>query len=253
MLLAKIKQAQRENHGNLGVTRMHRELQVNYHTQVSRRRVQRIMRENGIKARRCSQFKPQTTKADPKETAFPNLLEQNFMVERPNQVWLADITYVRVGAKWAYLAVVLDLYNRKPVGWAFGTRPSAELACTALQRALTRCKPAAGLIHHSDRGSQYTSKSYRKLLEQHGNRGSMSRKGNPYDNAPMESFFKTLKVEWVYWHTYRTMEEARRSLFYYIDVYYCCRRLHSSLDYRTPKNRDIQRMTEHARRLRCPA
>lgn len=252
-MLCKIKQAQRENHGNLGVTRMHRELQENFQTQVSRRRVQRIMHENGIKARRCSRFKPQTTKADPNERAFANLLEQTFSVERPNQVWLADMTYVRVNGKWAYLAAVIDLMDRRPVGWALGTHPTAELACTALRQAITHHKPGKGLIHHSDRGSQYTSKAYRELLELYGIRGSMSRKGNPYDNAPMESFFKTLKVEWIYWNIYRTMEQARRSLFYYIDVYYCCRRLHSSLGFKAPRNYGIQRLTELTLHLHCPA
>jgi transposase InsO family protein len=236
VLLATIHQAERDNHGNLGVRRMHMALRDEYGTEASKRRVQRVMHTNGIKARRSLKFKPQTTKADPNETAYPNLLEQNFSVERRNRIWLADITYIRVGGKWAYLAMVLDLYDRKPAGWALGWNPSADLACMALRRALRRRKPARGMLLHSDRGCQYTSHPYRKLLEQHGIIGSMSRKGNPFDNAPMESFFKTLKVEWVNWHSYRDMDDALGSLFYYIDVYYTCRRIHSALGFKSPIN-----------------
>lgn len=235
-LLASIRQAERENHGNLGVRHVYHVLRDDYKIMTSKRRVQRIMHNAGIKAKRSLKYKPQTTHATPNETAFPNLLNQQFQTERSNQIWLADITYIRVGGKWAYLAVVYDLYSRMPVGWALGRSPSSELACTALRYALKRRKPSRGLIHHSDRGSQYTSKDYRKLLEKYGVVGSMSRKGNPYDNAPMESFFKTLKVEWVNYHPFNTIDEAWHSLFYYIDVYYSCKRLHSALGYQTPKN-----------------
>jgi len=236
VLLARIKQVERDNHGNYGVTRVHEALNEEPGKKESRRRVQRVMHENGIKAQRSSKFKPQTTKSDPNEAANPNLLEQNFNVDGRNKVWLADMTYIRVGGKWAYLAVVLDLFDRKPIGWALGSSPTGELACMALRRATERRRPTKGLIHHSDRGCQYTSHSYRKLLEKNRIRGSMSRKGNPYDNAPMESFFKTLKVEWVYRQNYRDMKEALSSLFYFIDVYYCCKRIHSALGYKSPKN-----------------
>jgi putative transposase len=236
VLLARIKQVERENHGNYGVTRVHEALNGETGEKVSRRHVQKVMHENGIKARRDSKYKPQTTKTDPNEAAYPNLLEQNFSVDGRNKVWLADMTYIREGGKWAYLAVVLDLFDRIPVGWALGSSPTAELACMALRRALMRRKPTAGLMHHSDRGCQYTSKAYRKLLEQYKMIGSMSRKGNPYDNAPMESFFKTLKVEWVNRQNYRDMKEALRSLVYFIDVYYSYKRIHSALGYKSPIN-----------------
>lgn len=242
VLLAKIRQAERDNHNNLRVERMYRELRESYDTVVSRRRVQRVMRENGIKARRSLKYKPQTTKADPDTRAYDNLLTQDFTVQRRGQVWLSDITYIRVAGKWAYLAVVLDLYDRMPIGWALGTKPTAALAAMALQRAIKRRKPRTGLIHHSDRGCQYTSYEYRQLLKKYKITGSMSRVGNPYDNAPMESFFKTLKVEWVNWNTYSSMEEANTSLFYFIDVYYSCRRIHSSLVFKSPRNCDIQRL-----------
>jgi putative transposase len=236
VILAMIRQIERDHAGNLGVNRVYYVLTVEYGLKVSKRQVQRIMHDNGIKARRCSNFKPQTTMADPNEDEYPNLLDQHFTVDRESEVWLADITYIRTGSKWGYLAVVMDLCDRNPIGWALGRSPTAELACMALRRALQRRKPKAGLIHHSDRGCQYTSHAYRKLLEQYKIKGSMSRKGNPYDNAPMESFFKTLKVEWVYWHSYKDMNEALSSLFYYIDVYYCCKRIHSTLGYMSPKN-----------------
>lgn len=236
VLLAQIRQIERDNHGLYGVRRVHRALNDEYIAKAGKSRVQRIMSQYGIKAKTHTKFKPQTTKADPKETAFENLLGQNFGVLESNQIWLSDITYLRVGGKWSYLAVVLDLYDRKPVGWSLGSRPTAELACMAMHRALMRRKPPKGLIHHSDRGSQYTSHDYRELLEKHKVQGSMSRKGNPYDNAPMESFFKTLKTEWTNWFSYRSMDEALSSLFYYIDVYYCCKRLHSALGYIPPKN-----------------
>jgi putative transposase len=235
-LLARIKQVERENHGNYGVTRVHEALNEEAGEKVSRRRVQKVMHDNGIKAKRSSKYKPQATKADPNEVAYPNLLEQDFNVDRRNKVWLADMTYIREGGKWAYLAVVLDLFDRIPVGWALGSSPTAELACMALRRALERRKPAKGLIHHSDRGCQYTSQAYRNLLEKHKICGSMSRKGNPYDNAPMESFFKTLKVEWVNRQNYCDMKEALSSLVYFIDVYYSCKRIHSALGYKSPRN-----------------
>jgi transposase InsO family protein len=234
VVLAGIRQVERENHGNYGVRRVHQALRQEKGLKASRKRVQRLMHDNGIKARRSCKYKPQTTKADPREAAYPNLLGQNFMVTRANTVWLSDITYIRIGGDWAYLAVVMDLYDRKPVGWALGSSPDAGLACQALRRALLRRKPGKDLIHHSDRGCQYTSAAYRQLLSENRIHGSMSRKGNPYDNAPMESFFKTLKVEWIHWHRYLTIKEALASLTYYLDVYYSVKRLHSALGYKTP-------------------
>ena len=169
------------------------------------------MHESGVKAQIKSKYKPQTTKADPEAKAYDNLLGQNFAVQKSNAVWLADLTYIRVGGKWCYLAAVLDLARRKLVGWSIGTRPTARLACQALKMAIHRENPKHGLIHHSDRGSQYTSKEYRELLETNQIVGSMSRKGNPYDNAPMESFFRLLKVEHVYKRSFATLTQAAAS------------------------------------------
>lgn len=242
VLLEKIKQVERENHGIYGVSKVHQELiGVNFKVKVSRRRVQKIMHDNRVKSMVNLKYKPQSTKVDPGETAFPNLLHQNFTTERRNQVWLADITYVRVGSKWGYLAAVLDLNERKVVGWAIGSNPTAELACKALHSALLRRRPPKGLIHHSDRGCQYTSHAYRKLLNHYEIVGSMSRKGNPYDNAPMESFFKHLKCEWINRQYYSTMQQATLSLSYFIDVYYNCKRLHAALGYKSPNDFANQR------------
>ena len=141
--------------------------------------VQRIMHTNGIKAGIKSKYKPQTTKVDPNDQAFPNLLNQQFNIEKSNKVWLSDITYIRVNGKWIYLAAVMDLGRRKIVGWALGTSPNASLTCRALKQALLKEQPNSGLIHHSDRGSQYTSKVYRLLLDKNGIVGSMSRESIP--------------------------------------------------------------------------
>jgi len=198
------------------------------------------MHESGIKAQIKSKYKPQTTKADPNVQSYDNLLDQNFEVQDTNTVWLADLTYIRVGGKWCYLAGVLDLGRRKLVGWSIGTRPTAKLACQALQMALQREKPQAGLIHHSDRGSQYTSTEYKKLLEANKMAGSMSRKGNPYDNAPMESFFRLLKVEHVYKRSFAAIAQAAVSLKKWFD-YYNSRRRHSALGGISPLLYEIRR------------
>jgi transposase InsO family protein len=202
----------------------------------SEERVKKLMRQYGLKARGVLKYKPQTTKADASERTYPNLLEQNFTADAKGRVWVADITYIRVGFKWTYLAVVLDLYNREPVGWAYGMHPDATLATKALEMAIVHEKPEPGLTHHSDRGCQYTSHAYRSLLKKHNIQGSMSRKGNPYDNAVMESFFRSLKTEWTNHINYKTMQEAYKSLYAYIEVFYKYQRLHAALGYLTPKS-----------------
>jgi len=178
---------------------------------------------------------------------YDNILNQNFSTQEFNTVWLADITYVRVGGKWCYLAGVLDLARRKLVGWSMGTRPTAKLACQALTMALASEKPKDGLMHHSDRGSQYTAKEYKDLIEKHKIVGSMSRKGNPYDNAPMESFFRLLKVEHVNKRSFATIEQAASSLQKWVD-YYNIRRRHSSLGGISPYCTKLEETTH----LLCP-
>jgi putative transposase len=198
------------------------------------------MHAHGIKAQIKSKYKPQTTKVHPDEKAFDNLMNQDFTTLSFNAVWLADITYIRVGGKWCYLAGVMDLARRKLIGWALGSRPTATLTCQALKMAIRREKPKVGLIHHSDRGSQYTSAEYKELLKEHEITGSMSRKGNPYDNAPMESFFRLLKVEHVYKRSFATKEQAALSLAKWIE-YYNTRRRHSALGGLSPLMYEIRR------------
>jgi len=240
--LAVIRQIERENGENYGVRRVHRALNDEHGIRCGYGKTARIMRENGIKAKIKSKYKPQTTKADVNEQAYPNLLNQRFDEKGKNKVWLADITYVRVNGAWNYLAAVMDLGRRKVVGWALGTNPTAELACEALKKAIHREKPPAGLIHHSDRGCQYTSKTYRKLLDDNKMIGSMSRVGTPYDNAPMESFFQTLKTECLYKHKLDSLDHLDRLLRQWIDSYYNCYRLHSALGYKSPLSYDISRI-----------
>jgi transposase InsO family protein len=159
VMLAIIRQVERENDSNYGVQQIYRSLNGEFHIKCGCSQVQRIMHENGIKAEIKSKYKPQITKADPNNQVFPNLLNQQFSVTEFNKVWLADITYIRVNSKWNYLAAVMVLGRRKIVGWALGTSPNANLACKALKQALLEEQPGFGLIHHSDRGSQYTSKA----------------------------------------------------------------------------------------------
>lgn len=201
------------------------------------KRVARLLRETGWQAKRSRRYRV-TTQANPAHPAAPNRLAQIFVATRPNQVWLSDITYIRTGQGWLYLAAILDLYARRIVGWAMGTRLKADLTLKALQMALLTRRPKEGLIHHSDRGSQYTSKDYQALLSRHKALPSMSRAGNAYDNAPMESFFATLKTELVHHCRFETREQAQAALFDYMEIFYNRQRIHSALGYRTPADFD---------------
>jgi len=237
--LSLIRQIERDNNDNYGVRRVHRLLNSKYGIRCGYGKTARIMRENGIKAKIRSKYKPQTTKADMSEQAYPNLLNQQFNEKAKNKVWLSDITYVRVNGAWNYLAAVMDLGRRKIVGWALGINPTAELACKALRKAIRGETIAEGLIHHSDRGCQYTSKAYRKLLDKNKITGSMSRVGVPYDNAPIESFFHTLKTECLYKHNFSCIEKLDYLLRHWIDCYYNRQRLHSALGYQSPLSYEI--------------
>jgi putative transposase len=170
---------------------------------------------------------------------YPNLYQNQWPLA-PNEIWAADITYIRLPLGFCYLAAILDLYSRRVIGWALEKHLEARLAVSALQMALRKRKPVAGLIHHSDRGVQYACHEYTDLLKQHGFRISMSRKGNPYDNAALESFMKTLKKEEVYVNEYRTLEEARQSIGHFLDQIYNPKRLHSSLGYVPPEEYELQ-------------
>lgn len=197
-------------------------------------RVARLMQAHAIRAR-AKKRRVVTTQADPGQLVAPNRLDRQFEAAAPNQKWLTDITYIPTDQGWLYLAGVLDLYARKIVGWAIEPTLTTRLVTQALTMAIQTRQPGTGLLHHSDRGSQYTSTDYQTLLTDHRFQVSMSRAGNCYDNAPMESFFGTLKSEWVDQRHYRTFAEAKTDIFAYIEGFYNRRRRHSTLDYLSPE------------------
>ena len=207
--------------------------------QVNHKRVLRLMRQECLLCQLRRHFVPQTTQADPNGPVYPNLLPE-VLLSAPNQVWVADLTYIRLQGEFVYLAAILDAWSRRCVGWQLGQQMTAELTVAALTQALQQRCPPAGLIHHSDRGVQYTCREYLRLLEQAGARPSMSRKGNPYDNAKAESFFKTLKREEVWLKEYLSFEEAQADLAHFIEQVYNLKRLHSSLGYLPPVEFEAQ-------------
>ena len=233
-LLEHVQRLYAQHRGRYGSPRLYVALRAEGRG-VSRGRVERLMRQRGIRATASRRFRPVTTDSRHGLPVAPNLLEQRFVASAPNQVWLADITYVPTGEGWLYLAAVLDLATRKVVGWAMRNHLRSELTEAALLMAIQRQRPAPGLTHHSDRGGQYASGEYRKLLTGAGMKASMSRTGNCYDNAPMESFFHTLKVELVHQWRWATRDEARRDLFAYMEGSYNRQRIHSALGYLTPE------------------
>jgi putative transposase len=233
-LLADVRRLHAQHRGRYGSPRMHAALRAEGRG-VSRGRIERLMRRHGIRAAASRRFRPVTTDSHHGLPVAPNLIEQRFVASAPNQVWLADLTYVPTGEGWLYLAAVLDLATRKVVGWAMRDHLRTELAAAALLMASQRQRPGPGLIHHSDRGSQYAAGEYRQLLAKAGMKASMSRTGNCYDNAPMESFFHTLKVELVHQRRWATRDEARRDLFAYVEGYYNRQRIHSALGYLSPE------------------
>jgi len=201
---------------------------------VGRHQARSLMREAGVWVRYRRRYRV-TTESNHRKAVFPNRLERDFAPSAPNRVWAGDITYVWTGEGWLYLAVVIDLYSRKVVGWSLGRRLTSTLVCEALLMALWLRRPAKGqLIFHSDRGVQYASDAFRRLLKAHGIAGSMSRKGDCWDSAPVESFFGTLKLERIHWRSYQSREEARADIVEYITMFYNSRRLHSYLGYQSP-------------------
>jgi putative transposase len=232
VLLAQVRSAFALSHGTYGSPRMTRELQANG-LAVGRRRTARLMRENGLRARQKRRFR-RTTDSHHAWPIAPNLLDQDFSADGPDQKWGSDISYIWTREGWLYLAVVIDLFARRVVGWAVADRLHRELALTALRKALIMRRPAPGLIHHADRGSQYCSMDYQAELRKHGILISMSGKGNCYDNAMVESFFKTLKSELVWRTMFETRPDAERAIGRYIDGFYNPVRRHSALDFTSP-------------------
>lgn len=231
-LLTAIRKEHESSRETYGSPRIHAALK-RQGVEAGKHRIARLMQENGIVGKAPKRKRPTTTQREPGQQAAPNILAQDFTVSKPNEVWLADITYVDTWEGWLYLALVMDLFARPVVGWAMADHMRATLVEDALIMALGRRLPGDDLLHHSDQGSQYTSQLIRDLLTRHNIQVSMSGTGNPYDNAPMESLIGTLKTECI---TYRfaSHAEARRVIFEYIEVWYNRQRLHSSLDYQSP-------------------
>ena len=241
-LLVRIGESWKKSKKSYGSPRILKDLRA-WGERCGRNRVARLMRENDIAAKTTRKFKA-TTNSRHNLPVAPNLLNREFTVERPDEVWVGDITYVRTREGWLYLAVVLDLFSRKVIGWGMGERLSAEIALSALKMAIVNRRPSAGVIFHSDRGVQYASEAFRKLLERHGFVQSMSRKGDCWDNAVAESFFHSLKTEHVYFEDYETRAEAIGKIFEYIEVFYNRARRHSSLEYRSPAEFEVMTVSQ---------
>lgn len=234
-LLARVQAIAAETRHSYGSRRMAKQLQADGFS-VGRYKAKRLMRQAKVIVQRSKQRSPVTTDSRHGYTVAPNLLARQFAVENPDQVWVGDITYVWTAEGWLYLAVLLDLYSRKVVGWAMSHHVDAALVRAALQMALGRRQPAEGLIHHSDRGSQYACDAYQALLAKHGIHCSMSRKGDCLDHAVAERFFGSVKGERTSLQPYARRQEARDDVIEYIEMFYNSRRLHSYLGYVSPND-----------------
>ena len=232
VILAHIREQHRLSLESYGRPRMTEELQELGVT-VGHRRVGRLMRQNGIKIIRTQKYKA-TTDSNHALNIAPNLLDQDFSATGPNQKWAGDISYIWTNEGWLYLAVILDLYSRRVIGWAVSNRMKRDLAIRALEMAVALRQPPKSCIHHTDRGSQYCSRDYQKLLAKHGFKVSMSGKGNCYDNSMVETFFKSIKAELIWRNRWETRRQAEGAIFQYINGFYNPRRRHSSLGGKSP-------------------
>ena len=234
---AAVRQVHAASHGIYGSGKIAKELAESDDLETAcRNTVARAMRELGLASRVSKAFTPTTTQADPTKSPAPNRLDRDFTATRPNQKWVTDITYLPTLSGWVYLAVVLDLFSRKVVGWSMGDSLSTPLVAEALRRAIEARRPVGSeLLHHSDRGCQYTSDAYQQTLRALGIECSMSRTGNCYDNAVAERFFWSLKHEWTKHDSFADLEAARLSVFKYIETFYNTVRLHQSLGYKSPE------------------
>jgi putative transposase len=234
VLTEKIREVHQRSRETYGYPRVHAELRT-LGMRCGRRRVARLMRRAGIRG--CMRGKKRrTTLRDPRAVPAEDLVNKNFVATAPDRLWTADITYLRTGEGFLHLAFVLDVYSRRIVGWSMASHLRAELVVDALEMAVWRRKPAAGLVHHSDRGTQYTALSFGKRLEDAGIVPSMGRTGSALDNAISESFVATLKVELVHTRRFPTRQAARSAVFEYLEAFYNRRRLHSSLGYLSPES-----------------
>jgi transposase InsO family protein len=232
-LLDQIKKVHADSRRIYGSPRVHAELRKQG-IHCNKKRVERLMRTHKIRGKQRGRRRVKTTDSAHNLPVAPNLLNRQFEAEAPNQKWVTDITYIPTKQGWLYLAVILDLFSRRIVGWSMASTMHASLVKNALRMAIVHRRPPAGLLHHSDRGSQYAGFLYQSLLSERQIVVSMSRTGNCYDNAAMESFFGTLKCELVHDRNYHTRDEARQDIFEYIAVFYNRKRLHSTLGYQSP-------------------
>lgn len=246
-LIESIRLVHERSGGTYGSPRVHQALRKQG-LFCSRKQVQKLMQQEQIRSKRHRRFRMKTTDSNHDHPLAENLLDRQFEQEKLDQVWVGDITYVATDEGWLYVASVMDLCSRRIIGWSTADHLRAELAKEALMKAIRARCPKEGLLHHSDRGVQYACGEYQALLERHGMRCSMSRSGNCYDNASMESFFKTFKVELVYQERYASREEARKSIHSYIEVFYNHQRLHSSLGYRSPAEYEAELGQKRTRR-----
>jgi transposase InsO family protein len=237
---AEIKKQFEAEKGRIGAPRMARQLRKRG-IACSRNRVAKRMRALNLRAKAAKKFKA-TTNSNHSLPIAPNLLNQNFEASQPNQKWVSDITYLWTDEGWLYLAVIVDLYSRRVIGWSMSERMTASLVCDALQMALFRRKMPTGIILHSDRGSQYCSHGYQNMIKNNGLICSMSKKGDCYDNAAMESWNHSLKVEAIHGERFMTREAAKDQVFEYIEVYYNRYRLHSTIGYQTPEEFEAQKV-----------
>ena len=232
-LLVRIKTIHDESRGIYGAPRIHAELRLKHYIYCSNKRVARLMRYTGLVGVHRRKYSG-ATQRDPKREAYPDLAERRFTADEPNKVWVADVTQHQTDEGWLYLAVVIDVYSRLVVGWAFAERFTAELVLNALEMALWNRQPAEGVVHHSDHGSQYTSLAFGEGLERSNVLGSMGTVGDALDNAVAESFFATLQTELLNRYDWPTRQSLRSALFEFIHVFYNRQRRHSTLGYLSP-------------------
>ncbi|MDM5247648.1 MULTISPECIES: IS3 family transposase [unclassified Lysinibacillus] len=231
-LTSQIKRVYLDSRRNYGSPKITKQLNSEG-VSVSQKTVSRIMKEEGIRSKTVKKYKA-TTNSKHNLPVYPNLLDQQFKVERPGQAWVADITYIWTSEGWLYLATIMELFSRRIIGWAMDERMTKELVILALKRAIRTQTPTPGLIHHSDRGSQYASKEYQQVLRTNRMITSMSRKGNCYDNACIESFHSVIKRELVFHEKYKTRDQAKKSIIEYIVSFYNYKRIHSFTNYMSP-------------------
>lgn len=237
-ILRAVRDIAKSSHHSYGNRRIGKELNARGYP-VGRWKARSLMREAGVQVKHRKRYKV-TTDSHHKQPVFENKLNRQFDVAAPNQIYVGDITYIWTREGWLYLAVVIDLFSRKVVGWSMSSRMKAKLVCDALRMAVWQRQPQPGLIVHSDRGSQYASKQYRQLLKIHGFIGSMSRVGNCWDNSVAESFFGSLKQERIHWRHYTTRHKAQQDVLQYISMFYNSHRLHSYLGYKSPNQYEAE-------------